>query len=726
MVARELIACMLAAIFAPAVGLSQQPGVLRGRVTLYGSGTPLHNVSVTILQLRLTTETDDNGEYEFRDLLPGTYRVLTHLEGVPDLIKTVEVVPGQVTTLDFQIQISGIKEQVTVTATGNELSTFEAFQSVSSLDNIQLTERGQVSIGELLENQPGVAKRSFGPGSSVPVIRGFSGDRVLILEDGIQTGSLSSSSGDHGEPISTLDLERLEVIKGPAALLYGNNAIGGIVNAVTGHEQEHPHQGVRGYLTGLLGTTNNQAGSSGGFEFGTEKWLMWLNGTLQRTGDYDTPIGEIQNSRTRSGSASAGFGRFSDKKFFSFDYGYDASRYGVPFAGRFEEGDEEVSLKLRKHSFKFTAGMRDLGSFFDGFRLSLNYTDYEHKELEGGSVGTRFENKQFVYRGVFDQRGARKRLSGSFGFWGLRRDFNVSGPEALAPPADQNAFALFSLQEINLDRVSFQLGGRLEYNGYNPRGLPERNFTVFSGAAGIKFPLWRGGAFVANYSHSRRAPALEELYNEGPHIGNLTFEVGNPDLKSEKADGIDLSLRQASGRIRAEASFFYYGLRDFIFLAPTGEVQENLPVAEYRQADARYLGAEISLDLAVRQWFWIRSGVDYVDAELRRSGISLPRIPPLRGRFGLDIRYKGLQLNPEAVVARDQDALFPTETRTPGYALFNLVASYAIARQHAVQIFSVNAFNLSNRLYRNHLSFIKDLAPEIGRGVRFTYTVRFF
>lgn len=724
--ANRFMACVLAALFIPAIGLCQSAGALRGKVTLYGSGTPLHNVSVTVVQLKLTTETNDNGEYEFRDLPPGTYRVLTHLEGVPDVIKTVEVAPGQVTTLDFQIQISGIKEQVTVTATGSAVSTFEAFQSVSSLDNIQITEKGQVSIGELLENQPGVAKRSFGPGSSVPVIRGFSGDRVLILEDGIQTGSLSSSSGDHGEPISALDLERLEVVKGPAALLYGNNAIGGVVNAVTGHEEGHPHTGLRGYLTGVAGTTNNQAGGSGGFEFGTEKWLTWFNGTLQRTGDYDTPIGRIQNSRTRSGSASAGFGRFGDRGFFSFNYGYDSNRYGVPFASQFEEdGDEDISLKLRKHGLRLIAGMRELGSLVDAFRISLNYTDYEHRELEGGSVGTIFENKQVIYRGVFDQKRAG-RLSGSFGFWGLRRDFNVIGSEALAPPTDQNAFALFSLQEINLDRVSFQLGGRLEYNNYNPRGLKDRSFTVFSGAAGIRLPLWRGGTLVANYSHSRRAPALEELYNNGPHIGNITFEIGNPDLKAEKGDGIDLSLRQASGRIRAEANFFYYGLRDFIFLAPTGEVEDNLPVAEYRQADARYLGAEASLDVAVRQWLWIRSGMDYVDAELRRSGISLPRIPPLRGRFGLDIRYKGLQLNPEVLAARDQDSLFPTETRTPGYAVFNLLASYTIARQHAVHIFSVNAFNLGDRLYRNHLSFIKDLAPEMGRGVRFTYTVRFF
>jgi iron complex outermembrane receptor protein len=714
----------------PATILAQSGGALRGRITTQDQATALHNVIVSIVQLKRSVETNEEGVYQFADVPPGTYSVLAHLEGFPDVVKTVHITGG-VVDLDFQLRLAGPREQITVTASGNEQSTFEAFQSVSSLDSTRLAEESHPSLGEVLEKEPGVAKRSFGPGSARPVIRGFDGDRVLILQDGLRIGSIGSQSGDHGEPVDVLSLERLEVVKGPATLLYGSNAIGGVVNAVTGHD--YPHTGVHGYITGLGGTTSDQAGVSGGLEYGSGKWLIWGNASGQRTGDYDTPIGKIENSKTRAGNGLLGFGRYGDKSFFSLSYGYDDRRYGVPFADMFEgEGNGEfIDLDMRRHDFRLTGGFRDTGSFVDAFRLSLSYSDYRHRELEGEEVGTTFDNDIFSYRGVFDQR-RTERFSGSFGFDGQFRKYRTLGAEALTPPADQKSFAAFTLQEIDFEKIEFQFGGRVEHNSYTPDGLRHRSFTGFSGAAGVRFALWQGGAFVANYTHSYRAPALEELYNFGPHIGNLTFEVGNPELGSERSDGIDLSLRHTTDRVRAEANFFYYNIKDFVFLAPTGEIEDGLPVADYLQDDSRFIGTELGLDLSVHQNVWLNLGLDYVDAELTApsgslaSGTPLPRISPLRGRVGFDIHYKGLSVRPEAVMARDQDELFPTETRTGGYTVFNVLASYTLPRRHFAHIFSVNAFNLGDRLYRNHLSFIKDLAPEIGRGARLTYTLRFF
>jgi iron complex outermembrane receptor protein len=224
----------------------------------------------------------------------------------------------------------------------------------------------------------------------------------------------------------------LEVVKGPATLLYGSNAIGGVVNAVTGHD--FAHEGVRGYFTAIGGTTNDHAGVSAGLEYGTGKWMLWGSASGQRTGDYDTPIGEIPNSKTRATSWLGGLGRYGDKSFFSFSYGYDNRRYGVPFAALFEAGgegeevEETIDLKMRRHDVRFTGGIRGLEGFISSFRLSLDYSDYRHQELEGEAVGTTFNNKQFVYRGVFDQRRST-RSSGSFGFSGLR-DF--PGPRAYA------------------------------------------------------------------------------------------------------------------------------------------------------------------------------------------------------------------------------------------------------------------------------------------------------
>jgi iron complex outermembrane receptor protein len=702
-------------------------GSVRGSIKLADGGTPLHNVIVSLVQLKRSTETDESGAYEFQNVPPGNYTVLAHMEGFPDATQQVTITAGGAATLDFEMRLAGYKEEVTITASGSEQSTFDSFQSVNTLDALTLSQESHPSIGEVLDKEPGVAKRGFGPGSSRPVVRGFDGDRVLVTQDGASTGSLASQSGDHAEPIDVLSLERLEVVKGPATLLYGSSATGGVVNAVTGHD--FAHEGWRGYLTGVGGTTNNQGASSGGLEYGTGKWMFWGNGSLQRTGDYNTPIGRVEQSFTREGNGTLGVGRYGDKNFASFTYSYDHRRYGIPFATFFETGGEEsgsdVSIKARRHDFKFNGGWRDLGGFVSGFRLTLDYSDYAHDELEGEEVGTHFTNKNFMFRGVFDQR-KTGRFTGSWGFSGFHRDFTSVGAETLAPPTIQNNFAVFGLQEIGFERVRFQLGGRVEHNGYNPDGLIDRSFTGFSGAAGVRVVLWKEGAFVANYTHSYRAPALEELYNNGPHVGNLTFEIGNPNLTRERNDGIDFSLRHSSQRVKGEANFYYYNIKDFVFLAPTGAITDNLIEARYDQADSRFTGTELSLDLAAHENFWINLGYDYVNAQLKETETPLPRIPPMRARVGLDWRFNNFNVKPEAVFVKDQDRIFPTETRTAGYALFNVTGSYTFARPHYAQIFSVSAFNLGDRLYRNHLSFIKDLAPEIGRGVRFSYTLRYF
>jgi iron complex outermembrane receptor protein len=702
-------------------------GSIRGKIILADGGTPLHNVIVNLVQLKRSTETDDDGSYEFQNVPPGTYTILAHMEGFPDQMQQVRVTAAGSATLDFSMRLTGLKEEVTVTATGSEQSVFESFQSVNTVDALRLAQEAHTSIGEVLDKEPGVAKRNFGPGSARPVVRGFDGDRVLVTQDGASTGSLASQSADHAEPIDVLSLERLEVVKGPATLLYGSSATGGVVNAVTGHD--YAHEGWRGYFTGVGGTTNNQGGASGGVEYGTGKWMLWGNGTVQRTGNYDTPLGRVEQSFTREATGTLGAGHYGDKSFASFTYGYDQRRYGIPFASFFESGGEElgsdVSIKARRHDFKFNGGWRDLGGFVNGFRLTLDYSDYAHDELEGAEVGTHFSNRNFMFRGVFDQH-KTGRFSGSWGFSGFRRDFTSTGAETLAPPTIQNNFAVFALEEIDFERVRFQLGGRVEHNGYDPDGALERSFTGFSGAAGVRVGLWKEGAFVANYTHSYRAPALEELYNNGPHVGNLTFEIGNPQLRRESNDGIDLSLRHDSKRVRGVANFYYYNIKDFVFLAPTGEIENNLIEAMYDQADSRFVGTELGFDFAAHENLWVNLGYDYVNAQLKETGTPLPRIPPMRARVGLDWRYKAFDVKPEATFVKDQNRIFPTETRTAGYALFDLSASYTVAHPHYAQVFSVSAFNLGDRLYRNHLSFIKDLAPEIGRGVRFSYTIRYF
>lgn len=726
-------------LMCPVSARAQNYGVLRGKVVLEKTGDPLRHARVLIVPLARHTETDAEGSYQFRQIPPGRYEVVAHLHPLSDMRRTVEVPAGGVAELNFRLTIAPVHEEITVTASGREQTTLEAFQAARSLEWLDLTPKASASLGEALAGEPGVAKRSYGPGSSRPVVRGFDGDRVLILQDGLPTGTLSSQSGDHGEPVNVAAVERVEVVRGPATLLYGANALGGVVNVLTGHHQihQHPHEGVRGFFTASGGTNNALGGGSAGVEAGKGNWLLAAAGGGLRTGDYRTPLGPVANSYTRMKDVAGSVARYGRRGFFDAGYGVHDGRYGIPEiaphphdAEHDHEGEPHhqegpVDLKWRRHHLRFTGGVREIGSWLDRFTAHLNYSDWNHKELVGAETGTEFFNRQLSWRGVLDQRD-RPLLKGSLGISGWRRSYRIRGAEQLTPSVTQDAVAGFALEEITLDRWRFQFGGRFETNRYAPEGRAARRFTGISGSAAVIAPVGPAGSLLAAYTHSYRAPAMEELYNYGPHHGNLAFEVGNPNLKRELGEGFDLAWRRRGRRMRSEINAFYYLLKDYVYLAPIGQIEDGLAKALYTQADSRYMGAEARSDVALRPDVWLKVAVDAVDAQLRAGRQPLPRIPPLRGRIGLDARRRGFSFQPELVLAAPQSQLYVNETRTAGYALLNLSGGYLWTQSHMLHSLSVTLYNAADRLYRNHVSLIKESAPEIGRGVRFAYTVRFF
>ena len=781
------------------------------------TGGPLHGANVLIVELGRNILSDDDGGFTFDNVPPGTYHVVAHLDHIfSEAAKTVEVESGSAASVDFLLSLSTDRYEITVTASERHETTFESFQDVESLDAYELSELTAISLGEALDHRvgTGIAKRSFGPGSGRPIIRGFDGDRVLIMEDGINTGTLSSQSGDHGELVNVGQLARLEIVKGPATLLYSGNAMGGTVNAISRHHEHHPHphEGFRGFLSGSGGTANALAGGNAGFELGVGRVMLWGHGGGVRTGDYTAPEeGQVFNSRTEMMNGGGGLGWYGNSMFLTAEARVDSGEFGVPFAhefhahghedehdedhdddhkdddhkeGEHKEGEddedeeehhedeeelERVALQSQRTSYRVNWGLQNLAGPVESFSLKLSFTEWRHDEIEhfhdGDSViGTVFRNDRFTYRGVFEQTKTGP-LSGRFGVWGVDRAYEATGEESLSPPIDQSGLAFFALEELDFERFKIQFGGRIETQRYNPAYAEregghhheeekehhddddddeegedhddeheehappdaiDRAFTGGSAAVGIHADTWRGGAFVANFSRSFRAPSLEELYNFGPHAGNRAFEVGDPSLDAEIGNGIDISLRHEEGRVRGEFNWFYYNFSNFIFPYSTGEEVDEFLEIEFAQRNARFTGAEANLGIALHDVLRLNLGMDYVDAQDTDTNTYLPRIPPLRGRIGFDLRTGGFRLSPEFVMASEQNRTFTGETTTPGYTVMNLKAAYTIARPHLAHQFAAEVFNIGDQLYRNHSSFIKDLAPEIGRGVRFTYTVRFF
>ena len=448
-------------------------------------------------------------------------------------------------------------------------------------------------------------------------------------------------------------------------------------------------------------------------------------------------------------------------------------RYGVPFAGEFhghhevhsdghgdDHGDDEggaaaIALDWQRRALRFDIGLQGLANrVVEGVQLSLNAIDWGHDELEieGGNenVGTRYDNRVYILRADVDQR-QTAHLSGRFGAWTQIRDFEAAGVEALAPRTDLSSFAAFAYEELSLGRFRVQFGGRVDRDNYrvaeraggdandddddghdgHDHGVLEapdardRGFAGASASVGLHAELGAGNALVANLTRSHRAPAIEELYNFGPHVGTLSFDVGNPDLDAESTIGLDLSLRHRGDGVRGDLNFFVYDIDNFIFGNRSGAVADNLPVFNILQGDSRFRGfdARGSTRLAGRTWLTL--GLGYVDARLTTTGEALPRIPPLRGTVDLDIPYGGFTLSPQLEFAARQADVFRGETETGRYSIVNLRASYVWPRQDTAHILSFTGYNLTNELYRNHTSYIKDLAPEMGRGVRLNYAVRF-
>lgn len=654
-----------------------------------------------------------------------------------------------------------VDEPIVVTAP--YVKQLDILAGTSALAGEALAEKTQGQIGDMLTSIPGVSASSFSPGASRPVLRGFQGNRVAVLTDGIGNIDASNTSADHAVTIDTLTAERVEVMRGPAVLLFGGSAVGGAVNVIDKRIPRNvPDEPVHiDALAGYGSASDEWSGGASADVRLTDRLVAHVDGSYRESDDMRiggyllspqlraetlalagveagaghqaranelTEIanwtGTLPNSSTKTWSIGTGLAFIDEGGNLGVSFNVYDTDYGIP--GRPDSEEGPVSIGLRQYRVDMR-GEVELGEgLFETLRLRTGYADYEHTEFEGTNVGTRFLSKAIETRAelVQSERGGWR---GASGIQYLTRDFSAIGDEAFVPPSLSDKLGLFTLQEFTLGNIGLEASLRYDHAGIRAPSIAyDRSFNDISGALGLSYTA--GPAkFGVNLSRTARAPSVEELLSNGPHVATQSFETGNAALASEKSWNGEIYARVDGDHVGASLTFYGNDFDNFIYENATGAEQDDLPVFVYTQRKARILGfeAEANARLAsISGMDVVIDGVaDYTHAEIDSVGPA-PRIPPLRLLGGMELKGKAVDLRGEVEWTDAQNRIGAFETPTAGFTLVNATATIRPFADHNISLIA-SANNIFDVNARRAASFTKDFAPLTGRDIRLSARLSF-
>ena len=658
-------------------------------------------------------------------------------------------------------------DELVVTASPGDRTLFQQVQPASVLKDEELQWNLQPTLGETLARQPGVSSTYFGPGASRPIIRGLGDDRVRVLQNGTSVLDVSNVSPDHAVASDPLTIRSIEVVRGPATLLYGPNTIGGVVNVIDDRIAEERFSGKwpSGSFASSLGSADDLESFSGAVTFGAGPLVFHLDGFTRETEDLEIPgfarssrlratqplapgeiepYGTLPNSATDSKGAGLGASYVWDKGYFGLSYSGIDSLYGTV-------AEPEVTIDLRQRRWDFRGAFKQPAPWIKEIDYKFGHSDYAHTEFEGAERGTEFLIEGYNGRAelLHEQLGP---FEGAFGFETQHSDFSALGSEAFLPSVENEVNSLFVFEEIPLGKTRLQFGARYDRQTNetdpNPAFGPglDRDFDAFSASAGIVYNPVPDYAVALSFAYTQRPPTYVELFANGPHVATGTFEIGDPDLDTEDSFSIDLSVRKKAGRVTGSAGVFYYRFDNFVSLAATGadftdpDSGETMPIFAYDAVGADFHGGEIEtvfhlLEPAVAeetgdakspvvppspvsdQHLDLILRADYTRAENRDTSLPLPRIPPFRATTALEYRIDGWGARVEGQYAAHQDRHDVNELPTDAYFLVNAALSYRVQLGDVDTTFYVKGVNLTDEEARQSTSILKDIAPLAGRGV---------
>ena len=715
--------------------LARNPSIL-GQVIDAEAGTPLVDVHVSLLRTAEGASlfrTGRTGEFRFDEIVQGTYTLRFERVGYETLDQEI-VVNADSTAMTVKLKRSPLQlGEVVVTPGDEEHAHFEKTTDLN-LSAQELDQQMGSTIAETLSGEVGIAQRTMGRAAARPVIRGMGGDRLLILEDGGRTGDKSASAADHAVAIDPTTATNIEITRGPASLIYGSSALGGVVNVKRETiPQTLPNrptmnltfqgESVNSGLTGTTGLT---------IPIGDLAWRLELN--RRHTDDTHTPIGVLENTSLSQTNFSTGVSMVKDWGHFGISGGSYRSDYGIPGSPEGHIQGVTIDLERQRYEGNFEYGFQQ--SFLEKLKLHSTYTRYQHQEIESNNtLGVEFGLLTYNLSALAYMHG-----DAVAGIWGEYRD-HATGGFYWTPHTREMSLAGFYFKQKRLnDHLTLQGAIRYDVRRIEPfedgavtraGAVQQRDFGgVSSAASGIYHwddHLETGATLMKTF----RTPGIEELFSDGPHLASYSYEIGNAELGSEDGFGTEAFLRYSAKRVKLNFTVFRNQIYSYLIPTNTGEKEWGsgaagwLWIYQYRGQDAVLDGAEFSVDAEIVSRLQAQVRMSYVRGTLADSESPLERIPPLNGKVALRYVTRPLKVHFTARLSDGQYRLSEFEEATDGYIVYDVGFQLAFPVWQLQHQAVVTVENIFDTEYRQHLSRIKSVMPEPGRNMKLLYRLNF-
>ena len=644
----------------------------------------------------------------------------------------------------------------TTAVTGNPLgvSSDQMVIPISILNGRELSLKRENTLAETLNSIPGVSNSSFGPSAGRPMIRGMDSDRIKILQNGVNNLDASNLSFDHGVSIDPLIIEQIDVIRGPATLLYGGGAVGGVVNAIDHRIPKEKFEGITGRGEVRYGGANLEQSNAAVVDVGTGNFVMHFDaynrdaknlkipgnalsarkstsrswnpatpGYGSYTGDHGT--NKLINSQSETKGGAVGASMIFDRGYAGVSYAKHQTQYGSPL-------ESAVSIDMDNDRFDFASEIRDLGTFFDRAKFRAAYTDYMHKEIEGGAINTTFKNQGVD--GTFEL--GHQPILGIKGVMGLQFEsgkFQALGAEAFVPSSKTNSQSAYLYEELPINQHKVTFGLRHGEHDVDSKGggnftAANKSFKTNNGAIGGLYTLNSQWSLAGNLSHNERAPSYFELYANGVHAATGAYEQGQTNLKIEESNGLDGQIRWKTGQDSLTLGAYSTKFSNYIGLISSDAHNagtQNYKPSIFTGIKAEFKGVELEGKSMLTDNLQLNVRGDYVDAKDKTNGGYVPRISPLKLGVGLKYEFDRFGARLDVLHAFKQDRvainynyIAGKELITDAYTNISMMATYKLPTQYNLEAFT-KANNLLDEEIREHASFLKDIAPMGRRSIMF-------